>query len=400
MRMLYALAVATLLLPDVTAMAQSSPPPGTSSAPPAMTAQQCANALAGLEQEALTCETKFWTAWNQLIDMQFNSDAEYYCTMELETYPDVRSGVIGQGSIKYFEYLHACEALYKQTQPRPVFPSEDVSTVWLIGHTLPSSSCYSDFKDKEQGLKASCGKNPAYGGLYCQGMRALSAATAGFGEKMYAPPDWCNPRLKQTVNFPPPTKPPGVASAKLAPPTGPSGGASVNLDALGCGSVPGATKACLDGCAASSKTPEQLKWCTDGCRANEKLQIDLCVGQLTADSQKDGSSRKSRSPTKLREPATSTTSTSAGVQPAKKNNLDRFGLGATFVDTTTSQAGTRTTARGAAAAVKGTAGSGSKMKATIQQDVVSQPSGGGTTSQSVPSGGIGASVAPPKYNIK
>ena len=51
-------------------------------------------------------------------------------------------------------------------------------------------------------------------------------------------------------------------------------------------------------------------------------------------------------------------------------NLDRFDLGPSFVDTSSSQGGTRTTSRGAASA-KSAAGTGPKVKAIVNSDAVS-----------------------------
>jgi len=70
----------------------------------------------------------------------------------------------------------------------------------------------------------------------------------------------------------------------------------------------------------------------------------------------------------------------SGNSSKSKNNLDRFGLGPTYVDT--SSAGVPGTSRGATSA-KSAAGTGTKsgMKATVQQDVGSQPSGGSTSRQ-------------------
>jgi len=79
---------------------------------------------------------------------------------------------------------------------------------------------------------------------------------------------------------------------------------------------------------------------------------------------------------------------------ARGSNLDRFGLGPTYVDTSTSQAGTRTTSR--SAGTKGTAAAGTKMKPIIQKDAPPPPQAGsgpsGGIKASAPSGGIGASV--------
>jgi len=65
----------------------------------------------------------------------------------------------------------------------------------------------------------------------------------------------------------------------------------------------------------------------------------------------------------------------------RNNNLDRFDLGPV-------------------PASHGKASAKSATSTGTKKDVGSQTSGGSTTSQPVPSGGIGASVAPPKYNIK
>jgi len=69
-----------------------------------------------------------------------------------------------------------------------------------------------------------------------------------------------------------------------------------------------------------------------------------------------------------------------------KNNLDRFGLGPTYVDT--SSAGVPGTSRGAGA--KGTAGTGTNMKGTVRQDAPPPP-----PSWSSQGGGMGASVPTP-----
>jgi len=165
--------------------------------------------------------------------------------------------------------------------------------------------------------------------------------------------------------------------------------ASIQWGNIGCGAVPELQKTCKAECASCTPPPTGgffagipfiadayatcLKAC-DACNAATAQLIAVCAPSFAPSKGNSGAG--------LRKPSTDTSSAKV-----PKNNLDRFGLGPTYVDTSTSQAGTRTTSRGAAAGVKGTAGTGASMKGTYRPDAA--PPTSGSSSQG---GGIGASV--------
>jgi len=326
------------------------------------TPQQCTNALSLVQDDATFCMQHVWDPIKEYLPTEYDVNAKWHCGMG-DTKVDEKSP----------EFLRCVEE-WKQTHPMPR-KIDDLADYYSLYWDLYNGmkACESQFEIKAKEIRNACGKVAGSVGDFCGTITALAKScqpllgSAGVCEGF-----WSDPH--QTMC----ERPQGLVKVKLNFPRTKNEGAAVQLDNIGCGDVIPAENRCNETCDlyldAQGKTE-----CRAACKTARDRKVAICLGLLDqpSESAPTPSGTKTK-PASARRSAVSAKSDVAKPASTQKNNLDRFGLGPTYVDT--SSAGVPGTSRGGAKSAAGT-GTKSGMKATVQQDVSSQSSGGGASHQ-------------------
>jgi hypothetical protein len=369
MRTLYAFAVATLM---------ALPTAENVSGQETWTPQQCANALSLAQDDATFCMQHVWDPYKDYLPAEYESNAKWHCGSDAENVDE-----------KSPEFLRCVEE-WKQTHPMPRKIddlAEYYSLYWGLFNEM--KDCVSKFNIKANEIRNACSKVAGSVGDYCGTINALAKSCQPlFGSAGVCGGFWSDPH--QTMC----ERPQGLVKVKLDFLRNKNEGAAVRLDNIGCGDVIPAENRCNEACESDPNFDAEGKAeCRAACKTARERKVAICLGLIEQPSESTSApgSRKTK-PASTRRSTVSTRADAAKPASIQKNNLDRFGLGPTYVDTSTSQAGTRTTSRGAAAGVKGTAGTGASTKPTYHPDAAPPPPPPGWSSQG---GGIGATVPTP-----